>query len=96
MPDNSAIDAPLFLSEIMPHMKSCTAPPKMEPNTIQRKTTGPKQAPMRAPKIGPVPAILSSCMRSAFQVFIGTQSTPSLISTAGVFLSSGPNTFSVN
>jgi len=66
----------------------------MEPNTIHRKTTGPKQAPIRAPKIGPVPAMFSSCTRKAFQGFMGTQSTPSLMAMAGVCRPSGPNVFS--
>ena len=67
----------------------------MEPKAIQRKTTGPNTAPIRAPNMGPVPAMFSSCPRKAFHVFIGTQSTPSLTATAGVCLSSGAKIFSV-
>ena len=66
----------------------------MEPSTIHRNTTGPNTAPIRAPKMGPVPAMFSSWIKKAFQGFIGTQSTPSLTATAGVGRSSGPKIFS--
>ena len=66
----------------------------MEPNTIHRNTTGPNTAPIKAPKIGPVPAIFKSCTRKAFQGFMGTQSTPSWMAMAGVFLPSGAKIFS--
>ena len=48
------------------------APMKMPPKVIQRKATGPKHAPSTAPKMGPVPAMLSSWMRNARQRGSGT------------------------
>lgn len=55
---------------------------------------GPNTAPISAPKMGPVPAMFRSCTRKAFQVFMGTQSTPSFTARAGVCRSSGEKTFS--
>ncbi len=94
VPDSSAMDAPPWRELIMPAIKSWTAPPSMDPNTIQRNTTGPNTAPMRAPKMGPVPAMFKSWIKNARPVFRGTQSTPSCMATAGVSRSSGANTVS--
>lgn len=63
---------------------------------IHRNTTGPKQAPISAPKIGPVPAIFKSCTRNTFHAGIGMKSTPSFFAYAGVSLSSGDNTSSTS
>jgi len=63
--------APLLRSETIPAMKSCAAPMKIPPKVIHRNATGPYAAPSTAPKIGPSPAILSSCMRKVLHIGIG-------------------------
>ena len=69
----------------------------MHPKTIQRYAAGPNLAPIMAPKIGPVPAMLRNWIMKTFGVGIAMKSTPSGWATAGVFLEeSGPNTRSTN
>ena len=63
----------------------------MVPKMIQRNTMGPHLAPMRAPKIGPVPAMLRNWMRRFFVLFWGTKSIPSVLETAGVSSLNGKN-----
>jgi hypothetical protein len=62
-------------------------PHNIEPDTIHKNITDPNAALIKVPNIGPVPAIFKSCTKNAFHHFIGTQSTPSLITIAGVCLS---------
>ena len=45
---------------------------KMPPSVIHRKATGPNAAPRIAPKIGPVPAMLSNWIRKTRQRGMGT------------------------
>jgi hypothetical protein len=56
----------------------------MEPKTIHSSAVGPYRAPRMGPKIGPRPAILSSCTRYTVGVDMGTKSTPSFLAIAGV------------
>ena len=44
----------------------------MPPSVIHRKATGPNAAPRIAPKIGPVPAMLSNWIRKTRQRGMGT------------------------
>ena len=67
-PTISGSEAPPMRSDIMPDMKSWTAPAKMVPKTIHRNAAGPYMTPMIAPKMGPRPAMLRNCMRKIFQV----------------------------
>ncbi|OQA02581.1 MAG: hypothetical protein BWY69_01001 [Planctomycetes bacterium ADurb.Bin401] len=97
MPIISEILSPLCRRDIIPEIKSCTAPAKIHPKTIHRNTTGPHNAPASAPKIGPRPAMFSSWIKNIFGQLIGTKSTPSEFAIAGVGLSGKmPNTFSAN
>ena len=56
----------------------------MQPSTIHRYAAGPNFAPMIAPKIGPVPAMLRNCIIKTFHVGNLMKSTPSLWAAAGV------------
>ncbi len=84
LPWISGSEAPSWRMEMKPAMKSWTAPAKMQPKTIQRKEAVPNWAPMMAPMMGPTPAMLRNWMRKMRQGFMGTKSTPSGCSTAGV------------
>ncbi len=66
MPAISEMDSPLLRSLIMPEKKSWTPPASRVPKVIHRKTMGPHRAPWSAPKMGPRPAMFSSCTRNSF------------------------------
>ena len=76
--------APRWRIDTMAERKSCTAPPKIHPSTIQMNAAGPNKMPCMAPKIGPVPAMLRNWMRNTFHVGIGMKSTPSRLVKHGV------------
>ncbi len=63
---------PSLRTSMTPDRKSCIAPMKMPPSVIHRKATGPNAAPKIAPKIGPVPAMLSNWIRKTRQRGMGT------------------------
>ena len=89
----SGSEAPSPRIDIMPDMKSWTAPAKIVPATIQMNAAGPNLTPMMAPKIGPRPAMLRNCIRKTFHVGSGRKSTPSYLVSAGIFrLGSTPKT----
>ena len=52
--------APSFRKDRNPARKSCVAPAKILPKTIQRKEAEPNLAPNIAPNIGPSPAIFKN------------------------------------
>ena len=72
LPMRAGRSAPLLRMESIPLKKSWVAPAKMQPRMIQRYAAGPNLAPMMAPKIGPVPAMLRNWIMKIFQFGIGT------------------------